>query len=102
MTVRKNKFDPHLITMGKIIKKKRENLGLSKSSREFFIEDRILTGLLNEHEISLKTLSNIENGVNMPNLSTLKSLSVALEVDFLQLIKEIEPYIPTRRTGNDA
>ncbi|QQZ11361.1 helix-turn-helix transcriptional regulator [Heyndrickxia vini] len=68
-------------------------LSLEKASRAFFIDDRVDKGLLDPEWISEKTLSNIENGYNMPSLSTLKLLSVALEVDFLELIKEIEDFI---------
>lgn len=90
-------YNEDIYKIGQILKNHRLRLSLSNSSRQFFIEDRIKKGLLEDGEISEKTLSNIENGYNLPNLITLKYLSVALEVDFLELIKEIAPYIPDRK-----
>jgi transcriptional regulator with XRE-family HTH domain len=83
----------NILEIGKIIKKHRLQLSLEKNSRALFIDDRVNKGLLNSEWISEKTLSNIENGYNMPSLPTLKLLSVALEVDFLELIKEVEDFI---------
>lgn len=83
----------NILEIGQIIKKHRLQLSLEKTSRALFIDDRVNKGLLNSEWISEKTLSNIENGYNMPSLPTLKLLSVALEVDFLELIKEIEDFI---------
>ena len=71
-------------------------LSLPIQSRQYFIDDRIKKGLLVDGDFSEKTLTNLENGHNLPNLTTLKYLAVALEVDFLELIKQIEPYIPDR------
>lgn len=90
-------YNEDIYKIGKILKNHRLRLSLSNSSRQFFIEDRIKKGLLEDGEISEKTLSNIENGYNLPNLITLKYLSVALEVDFIELIREIAPYIPDRK-----
>lgn len=83
----------NLLKIGEIIKEHRLQLSLKKISRSSFIDDRIAKGLLESNWISEKTLSNIENGYNMPSLPTLKLLSTALEVDFLDLIKEIEEFI---------
>lgn len=90
-------YNEDIYKIGQILKNHRLRLSLSNSSRQFFIEDRIKKGLLEDGKISEKTLSNIENGYNLPNLITLKYLSVALEVDFIELMKEIEPYIPDRK-----
>lgn len=90
-------YNEDIYKIGQILKNHRLRLSLSNSSRQFFIEDRIKKGLLEDGEISEKTLSNIENGYNLPNLITLKYLSVALEVDFIELIREIAPYIPDRK-----
>ncbi|ARC33397.1 MAG: helix-turn-helix transcriptional regulator [Streptococcus salivarius] len=92
MTKRK-KFDRKLAIIGDILRSKRLELSLEKRSREFFLEDRISKGLLEESSISIETLKNIENGKTMPTLSTLKVLSVALEVDFHELIDKIYEYI---------
>ena len=92
MTKRK-KFDRKLAIIGDILRSKRLELSLEKRSREFFLEDRISKGLLEESSISIETLKNIENGKTMPTLSTLKVLSVALEVDFHELTDKIYEYI---------
>ena len=92
MTKRK-KFDRKLAIIGDILRSKRLELSLEKRSRDFFLEDRISKGLLEESSISIETLKNIENGKTMPTLSTLKVLSVALEVDFHELIDKIYEYI---------
>ena len=92
MTKRK-KFDRKLAIIGDILRSKRLELSLEKRSREFFLEDRISKGLLEESSISIETLKNIENGKTMPTLSTLKVLSVAIEVDFHELIDKIYEYI---------
>lgn len=84
----------NLLLIGQIIKKHREELSLTPSSRQFFIEDREQKNLLNYGWISEKTLTNIENGHNLPSLITLKKLAVALEVSFTTLIEEIEEHIP--------
>ncbi|MBA1392359.1 XRE family transcriptional regulator [Lactobacillus sp. XV13L] len=66
---------------------------LPKSSRDYFIQDRVAMHLLPADWLSEKSLTNIENGRNLPSIVTLKALSAALEVDFIDLIKEIEPYL---------
>ncbi|MGY3818568.1 helix-turn-helix domain-containing protein [Gemella morbillorum] len=92
MTIRKN-IDKKLIKIGEILKSKRLELSLEKKTREFFLADRIGKGLIEESSISIETLKNIENGKTMPRLSTLKVLSVALEIDFIDLIDSIYDYI---------
>ena len=92
MTIRKN-IDKKLIKIGEILKSKRLELSLEKKTREFFLSDRIGKGLIEESSISIETLKNIENGKTMPRLSTLKVLSVALEIDFIDLIDSIYDYI---------
>ena len=89
-------YNQNIYKIGQILKHYRLLLSLPSSSRQFFINDRIKKGLLEDEQISEKTLCNIENGYNLPNLITLKYLSVALEVDFIELMREIEPYIPDR------
>ncbi len=92
MTIRKN-IDIKLIKIGEILKSKRLELSLEKKTREFVLADRIGKGLIEESSISIETLKNIENGKTMPRLSTLKVLSVALEIDFHEIIDEIYDYI---------
>lgn len=92
MTIRQN-FDSRLVEIGKILKKKRLDLMLEKKSREYFLKDRVEKGLIEESSISLETIKNIENGKTMPSLPTLKILSIALEIDFIDLIDSIYDYI---------
>ncbi|MEZ7740419.1 helix-turn-helix transcriptional regulator [Gemella sanguinis] len=92
MTIRQN-FNDNLVEIGGILKRKRLDLTLERKSREFFLEDRIAKGLIEESSISLETIKNIENGKTMPSLSTLKILSIALETDFFDLIDSIYEYI---------
>lgn len=81
------------IEIGNIFYEYRKQLSLNNASRVYFIADRVDKGLLEEGWISEKTLTNIENGHNLPNLFTLKLLAVALEVDFIELVKAIEPHL---------
>lgn len=93
---KRNSKNQNLISMGNIIYRHRINLSLEKSSRQFFLDDRIQKGLLQTTNLSEKTLTNIENGNTLPTLVTLKYLATALEIDLLELIKEIIEYIPRR------
>lgn len=70
------------------------NLSLKKDTRSYFLYDRVRQGLIEYEDLSVKTLTNIENGYNLPSLSTLKILSTALEIDFFQLLAEVYDYIP--------
>ena len=70
------------------------NLSLKKDTRSYFLDDRVRQGLIEYEDLSVKTLTNIENGYNLPSLSTLKILSTALEFDFFQLLAEVYDYIP--------
>ena len=80
--------------IGRIIYEYRMGLSLPSSYREYFIEDRVETGLLLEGWISTKSLTNIELGKHFPSYTSLKLLSTALEVDFLALLKNVGPYMP--------
>ncbi|WP_414047647.1 helix-turn-helix domain-containing protein [Macrococcus equi] len=92
MTKRKQLSEKN-IALGRIIKQHRLNLSLEKSSRRHFLDDRVEKGILDINSISEKTLTNIENGNNVPSLETLLYLSHALEVDFDVLLDEIKDYI---------
>ena len=91
MTKRKNR---DLIKFGSIIREHRMNLSLKKDTRNYFLDDRVRQGLIEYEDLSVKTLTNIENGYNLPSLSTLKILSTALEIDFFQLLADVYDYIP--------
>lgn len=93
LKIKRKEKNINLVQIGKIIESKRKALCLKKG-RELFISDRVLTGLLPEDWISEKSLTNIELGNNLPSLPTLKNLAIALEVDFIELLKEIYPFIP--------
>lgn len=70
------------------------NLSLKKDTRNYFLDDRVRQGLIEYEDLSVKTLTNIENGYNLPSLSTLKILSTALEIDFFQLLADVYDCIP--------
>lgn len=76
--------------IGNIIRQHRKNLGYS---REIFISEPIESGLLPEDWISDKSLSNIELGYNLPSIFTLKNISIALQIDFPDLITEIDQFL---------
>lgn len=83
-----------LNNIGNILYNHRMQLSLEKSSRQYFLDDRVRKGLLDSTNISEKTLANIENGYTLPSLVTLNYLATALEIDLLDLIKEIKDHIP--------
>ncbi|MFR6318957.1 MAG: helix-turn-helix domain-containing protein [Streptococcus salivarius] len=58
-------------------------------SRQGFIDDRSKKYFGYEEWISEKTLSNYENGKNIPSLENIRNLSIALEIDELEFVKEI-------------
>lgn len=90
---RRKEINYNSIQFGKTILNYRKDLTLKKNSREYFLKDRENKGLIEEKDISIETLKNIENGLTIPSLKTLKILSIALEVDFIQMVKDLEPYI---------
>jgi len=53
------------------------------------------TCLWEQEYISEKSLTNIENGHNLPSLIASNYLVTALELDILELVAEIQPYIPS-------
>ena len=91
--LKRRKLDINLVKMGRILRKHRKDHS-PDSSMDGFIDYPVQLNLLNEGWISSKSLSNIENGYNLPSLSTLKKLSIAFEVDLISLIDEIKDYIP--------
>lgn len=94
MTIRKKQnSEENLIEIGKIIQEHRRRLTLDKSSRKFFLENRVAIGLWDKEYITEKTLTNIELGKNLPNLITLNRLATALEVDLIDLVAEMKSYL---------
>lgn len=90
---RRTRVNDNLVSIGKVIKDLRMDLLLEKKAREYFLSDRISKGLIEENSISLETLKNIENGNTLPSITTLKILSIALEIDFFDLLDRIYDYI---------
>lgn len=90
---RRTRVNDNLVSIGKVIKDLRMDLLLEKKTREYFLSDRISKGLIEENSISLETLKNIENGNTLPSITTLKILSIALEIDFFDLLDRIYDYI---------
>ena len=80
-------FDPRQV--GFIIQKRRYSMDMQNQSRQYFIDSSVSKGLLPAEWISEKSLTNIENGYNLPSLETLYKLSVALETDITDLMNEI-------------
>lgn len=87
-----DKNQPDCKKIGGIIANHRVALNLRPFGRQAFIDDRGKL-LADPDWISLKSLTNIENGYNLPSLPTLRLLSIALEIDFKDLVMEIEPYL---------
>lgn len=87
MTIRKNINQTKKI--GSLIKEYRLRLTDIPSSRQAFINDRSEKYFDNEEWISEKMLMNYETGKNVPTLKNIKKLSIALEVDTLDLISKI-------------
>lgn len=86
MTIRQKNTNPQL---GQIFQNKRNALSLTPNSRQHFLDNRVQLNLLTPEDISLKSLTNIENGKNIPTLKTIRILATALEVDIVDLLKEI-------------
>lgn len=91
--MKRKKLNNNLIEIGKIIRNHRKNYA-EKMTMEKFIDQA--SNLLGENWISVRSLSNIENGYNLPSLITLKNLSTALQIDLTDLINEIKDYIPSK------
>lgn len=94
-----------LMAVGRIIKKHRTDLiDIEPSTRWGFIE-AAWKSLPNDW-ISEKSLANIENGHNLPSLTTLYSLAIAFQIDPEDLFAEIARALsgrdaPTPDTGTE-
>lgn len=53
----------------------------------------ISEGILAKGWISERSISNFEKGHNMPNLISLNKLATAYQMDLIDLIVELEPYL---------
>lgn len=85
----KRKINNQNIEVGNLIYDYRRRLTDIPKTRRGFIDDRSEKFFGGEEWISEKTLGNYETGQNLPSLENLKKLSVALEVDTLELVEEI-------------
>ncbi|MCQ2434423.1 MAG: helix-turn-helix domain-containing protein [Oscillospiraceae bacterium] len=88
---RDKEYNDKLRKIGMLFQKKRWSI--SNGSRESFIEDRneliFNTDDENADWISLRYLINIETGKNLPSIEMLIKLSIALEVDPVELFNDI-------------
>lgn len=75
--------------VGNIIRRYREALVDLPKSRKGFIDNRSQIYFGCEEWISEKSLSNYENGKNIPSLEMIKKLAIAMEVDELQFVAEL-------------
>lgn len=84
-------YNDKLRKIGMLFQEKRWSI--SNESRESFIENRneLLFNSVNENSdwISLRYLINIETGKNLPSIEMLIKLSIALEVDPVELFDDI-------------
>lgn len=78
-----------LIKIGKLFEQKRKALGKQYKSREQFIYNRSDELFGSEDWISLRHLYNIEHGKNWISIEKLIMLADALEIDPVDLFKEI-------------
>lgn len=67
-------------------------LGMGYTIREL-IQIPVQEGRLENNWISERSVSNFEQGYNIPNLSTLKKLAVAYQIELTDLIEDIEDYL---------
>lgn len=85
----KRKVENQNKKLGELIKNKRLELTDISSSRQQFIDNRGEKYFNSEEWISEKTLANYETGKNIPSLQNLKKLAIALEIDVVELFKEM-------------
>ncbi|PXY80806.1 XRE family transcriptional regulator [Bifidobacterium indicum] len=92
---------PVMTKIGRVVKQHRKDLtDIKPSTRQSFILAAIDLGLP-DNWITEKSLSNIENGLNMPSLRTLYNLSIALQIDATDLFIEIsQAFLDTVRQSS--
>lgn len=95
-------YNDKLRKIGMLFQEKRWSI--SNESRESFIENRneLLFNSVNENSdwISLRYLINIETGKNLPSIEMLIKLSIALEVDPVELFDDIYKYCITKNKSH--
>jgi len=78
-----------IIKIGELLENKRKSLGKQYSSREKFIENRSKEIFNGDAWISTRHLANIESGKNWLSVELLIKHSYALEMEPIELFREI-------------
>lgn len=81
--------DLRLVKLGQLIREKRYALGPQFESRNFFVEDRSENLFNYEDWISVRYLTSIELGNNQMSIDILIKLAYALEVNPVELFREL-------------
>lgn len=87
--VERKKDNYQLVKIGQLLLKKRKLLGKNYSSREQFIYNRSQELFGGKEWISIRHLTNLELGKNLPSINMLITLSYAYEIDPIELFSEI-------------
>ena len=87
--VERKQDDLRLVKIGQLLLEKRKLLGKNYSSREKFIYSRSKELFGGKDWISIRHLTNLELGKNLPSINMLITLSYAYEIDPIELISEI-------------
>jgi transcriptional regulator with XRE-family HTH domain len=86
--------------IGATVKRHRKELTLNPPTRAEFINSGADFGL-SPYWITEKSLANIENGLNMPSLRTLHTLSIALQIEPETLFAEVSAAFSPRQENSD-
>ncbi|WP_299721576.1 hypothetical protein [uncultured Megasphaera sp.] len=87
--VERKQDDLRLVKIGQLLLEKRKLLGKNYSSREKFIYSRSKELFGGKDWISIRHLTNLELGKNLPSINMLITLSYAYEIDPIELFSEI-------------
>lgn len=87
--VERKQDDLRLVKIGQLLLEKRKLLGKNYSSREKFIYSRSKELFGGKDWISIRHLTNLELGKNLPSINILITLSYAYEIDPIELFSEI-------------
>lgn len=85
----KKEYNRLLVDIGIMLEEKRKSLGKPYNSRESFIENRSVEIFNNVPWISQRHLANLERGKNWISVELLIHHAYALEMDPMDLFKEI-------------
>ena len=87
--VERKQDDLRLVKIGQLLLENRKLLGKNYSSREKFIYSRSKELFGGKDWISIRHLTNLELGKNLPSINMLITLSYAYEIDPIELFSEI-------------